>query len=89
VSNPPRLRDFPGFYGPGFWLFAPADRASEASCAGAERERGCAVPSRWSKRPLGAALNSYRKFSGAGSALQTWQTCVSSVGRCAAQSSAN
>jgi hypothetical protein len=43
--------------------FAPADRAPEASCAGAKRERGCAVPSRRRERPLGAALNPYRKFS--------------------------
>jgi hypothetical protein len=52
-----------GSSGPASLPFAPADRASEASCAGAERERGCAVPSRRRERPLGAALKPYRKFS--------------------------
>src|SRR5215469_17959864 len=35
VSNPPRLRDFPGFQRPRLLSFAPADRASEAGRAGA------------------------------------------------------
>ena len=56
MSNPPRLRDFLGFQRPRSLPFAPADRALEASRAGAERERGCAVPSRRRERPLGAAL---------------------------------
>ena len=63
MSNPPRLRDFLGFQRPRSSPFAPADRAPEASRAGAKRERGCAVPSRRRERPLGAALKPYRKFS--------------------------
>ena len=75
VSNPPRFRDFPGFQRPRFLAFARADRAPEAGGAGAEREHDCAVPSRRRERPLGAALNLYRKFSqGSGG------TRVSSVG---------
>ena len=42
VSNPPRLRDFPGFLRPLVFAFRASRPASEASCAGAKRERSCA-----------------------------------------------
>src|ERR1700739_2497055 len=43
VSNPPRLRDFAGFLRPRVLAFRASRSAPEASCAGAERERSCAV----------------------------------------------
>ena len=70
VSNPARLRDFPGFLRSLVFAFAPRRPALEASRAGAKRGRGCAVPSR-RQRPLGAALRPYRKFSqGIGGTLE-------------------
>ena len=56
ASNPPRLRDFPGFLRPLVFAFPASRPATEASCAGSKRERSCAVPSRRRERPLGAAL---------------------------------
>ena len=62
MSNPPRLRDFPGFLRPRFCLSRQPTGARGqpgASEAGAWPCRPC----RRRERPLGAALNLYRKFS--------------------------
>jgi hypothetical protein len=63
VSNPPRLRDFPGFQRPRFRLSRqPTGRERPAA---RERSGSAFVRSRVGgrERPLGAALKPYRKFS--------------------------
>jgi hypothetical protein len=63
VSNPPRLGDFLGFLRPRACAFRASRPAPEASRAGATAGARVSRPSRRRERPLGAALNPYRKFS--------------------------
>jgi hypothetical protein len=63
VSNPPRLRDFPGFpRGPGL---CPSRQPTgdRGQPGGSEAGAWLSRPSRRRERPLGAALNPYRTFS--------------------------
>ena len=56
MSNPPRLRDFPGFQRPRFCFSRQPTGRQRPAGRERQRELGRAVPCRRRERPLGAAL---------------------------------